>query len=222
MPLILGGGGSAEQEAANVDHLAKLLRSSERPLLYLPLAAEDPSDPRFDEWIHSVFAPRGVTQIEICRSVAQASSLDLGEFSGVFMGGGNTYLLMHRLRESGLDVGIGLAAADGLPVYGGSAGAIVLGADIESCAHLDENKIALSDTSGLDLCHGLAIWCHFDQPADRPRIEEWVRRRGRPILALAEESGALVDGPRLWSLGVVPVESWTANGPRVVERWPAV
>lgn len=218
MPLILGGGGSAEQEATNLDHLVMLLGGLR--LLYLPLAASDPSDPRFVEWIRSVFSPRGVTDIEICRSVQGASLLNLSDFGAVFIGGGNTYRLLHRLRTTGLASALISAAGRGLTIYGGSAGAIVLGAHIDTCAHLDDNAIGLLDTCGLDLCDGRAVWCHFDQ-ADRILIERLVRRRSNPILGLSENSGVLVDATNVWSLGATPVDVWSSDGPTRLPKWSA-
>ena len=54
-------------------------------------------------------------------------------------------------------------------VYGGSAGAIVLGANISTCAHMDHNDVGITDMHGLDLLDGHAVWCHY-QAADYPAL----------------------------------------------------
>lgn len=53
-------------------------------------------------------------------------------------------------------------------LYGGSAGAILFGADIGAAAYFDHNEVGITDTLGLRLLGDYTVWCHFeDQQIDR-------------------------------------------------------
>jgi dipeptidase E len=88
-------------------------------------------------------------------------------------------------------------------VYGGSAGAIILGRDIMTAAHLDVNEVGLQDTAGLDLLNGYSVWCHY-QPTDDARIHAYIARSTFPLIALSEQAGVLVEDGRVVALGTGP------------------
>lgn len=130
----------------------------------------------------------------------------------IVLGGGNTYHLLHQLRTSGFAGAIAQFAAEGRPLYGGSAGGIALGRNIGTCAHMDENAVGLKDRAGLDLIHGHAVWCHY-RSADDPLLHAYVAETQISTIALAETSGLWVRGPgRLQPLGTSPVLCFTPTG----------
>ena len=139
----------------------------------------------------------------------------LTDFDSIFIGGGNTFFLLDQVRKSGFDAALMQFAAQGGVIYGGSAGAILLGQDILTCAHLDENRIGLEDYHGLNMFSDFCIWCHY-QPEDDKGIVEYVARSGWPILALSARSGVSVNGIDLTAQGYEPTYVFTAEGKRII------
>jgi dipeptidase E len=175
-------------------------------MLYLPVAMNG-VEPSYDAclaWVTSVFAPLGVTDIVMWTDLMGKTLDDVRPFSAVYIGGGNTFRLLHALRTSGVDRVLATYIADGGIVYGGSAGAIVLGADITTAAHADPNTAGLQDTRGLDVVDGCSIWCHFD-PAQATRVETYARERAHPVIALSEDAGVVVEDATITALGTTPV-----------------
>jgi peptidase E len=95
--------------------------------------------------------------------------------------------------------------------FGGSAGAIILGYDITSCEHIDQNIVGLTDYSGLNLALRYTIWCHYT-PEAADRIQAYVRRSGIPSLGLTEKSGAYRFGDHAYAVGTEPVVRYTLQG----------
>ncbi len=94
-----------------------------RLLLYLPVAMNG-AEPSYDAclaWITSVFAPLGVADIVMWTDLAGKTVDDVRPFGAVYIGGGNTFRLLHILRVTGADRALATYIADGGIVYGGSA-----------------------------------------------------------------------------------------------------
>jgi dipeptidase E len=89
-------------------------------------------------------------------------------------------------------------------MYGGSAGAALLGRDIGTAGHADPNDVGLLDMTGLDMAFGHAIWCHY-QAAALPMIQEWSRETRHPTLALTERTGIVREADYLRVVGFDPV-----------------
>ena len=201
MRIAFGGGGSASDEHQVLERFAAWV--GEGRVLYLPIALEPPHDEHLD-WATATLGALGV------RSIAMASSSDgiaegLTRCDAVFIGGGNTYSLLYALRTSGADRSLRRFAESGLPVYGGSAGAISLGRDIATARHTDPNDVGIVDTSGLDLARGYAIWCHYT-PNDAPLIVRYVRETATPVLALPERGGLVRADEDIRVVGPDPTE----------------
>jgi dipeptidase E len=83
-----------------------------------------------------------------------AMSLDemkdiISQASVIYISGGNTFLLNHRLHTSGLMLYLREAILNGLPLVGFSAGAILCGANILTSE--DMNMIETNHFAGLNL-----------------------------------------------------------------------
>ncbi|MBE9506663.1 MAG: Type 1 glutamine amidotransferase-like domain-containing protein [Chloroflexi bacterium] len=190
--ILLGGGGSAEDERPVFELLASWVGTS-GSVLYLPIALCE-SGRVYEgclEWLASALNPLGVRQIEMWTNLVDHSPVEIGDHTAIFIGGGSTYSLLHQLRTAGFDAVLRDFVSHGGIIYGGSAGAIVLGHDISTCSHLDENTVGLTDTSGLDLLDGESVWCHY-QATDDPLIRAYVEHTNSPTIALAETAGIWV------------------------------
>lgn len=209
--LILAGGGDAP-DSRPLDKLFAAWTGPHGRMLYLPVALEG-SGRSYETclaWIESVFTPLGVLKIEMWTDLLRHDADELAGFDALYLGGGNTFGLLAQLRESGFDAGVAHFARQGGAIYGGSAGAIVLGRNIMTCAHLDRNDVGLADTRGLDLVAGHDIWCHY-RPDEDARIAEYVREKGRPVLAISERAGVVVQGGELASAGFEPAYRFDEN-----------
>ena len=120
----------------------------------------------------------------------------LARAEAIFVGGGNTYALLRRLRESGLLDAIGERARAGLPYIGSSAGANVAGPNILTTN--DWNVVGLTAFGGLGLVP-FNINPHYKEtdPVMAPgsetrdeRIAEYLFARDNPVVGI--EEGTLV------------------------------
>ncbi len=209
--LILSGGGG-EQDSRPLDEAFARQMPASRPLLYLPIAL-DPREHAYaacHRWIRSVFAPLGRDDIVMWDDVAGKGATDLDAFAGIYIGGGNAFKLLHDLREARLLDPLRRFALGGGLVYGGSAGAILLGKDITTAAHADPNEVGLRDTTGLDLLDGYSVWPHYRQDDD-DCIAAHVERYGLPVIALSERSGLYVRDDLPTALGSAPTVVFRAQ-----------
>ena len=171
-------------------------------LLYLPVASGRKADgyAQHRAWIDAVFSPLGVADIRMWTELESHAPQELNTFGGVYVGGGNTFTLLHLLRTSGFDTALKRFALNGGAVYGGSAGAIVLGADIASCERDDPNTARLTDTTALNLTGGADIWCHY-RPDQLEQVQAHSDTSGRPVYALPERGGLCTEAGRVRSAG---------------------
>jgi dipeptidase E len=124
----------------------------------------------------------------------------LAQSRAVYIGGGNTFRLLSIVRSHGLFEPLRSFVANGGVLYGGSAGAALLGADITSVAHLDTDPYGMDDTRALDMVAGHGIFVHY-QPQDMPRIDSWRSTHRRPVVALSERAGAVIANGNLTAVG---------------------
>lgn len=82
--------------------------------------------------------------------------------------------------------------AEGLPVYGGSAGAALLGSTIDTIAGIDTNSVGIVDTTGAGVIGEAAVWVHF-RPSDVGPARNFSERYEVPLVALPEEGGAIYE-----------------------------
>lgn len=203
MKLILAGGGGKDVSQP-LDRQMVEWMGAEPTMLYLPFAL--PNDHRLlpgcESWIASVFQPLGVHRIVTwhARDVLNEPLTDfpLDAFDGIYIGGGNTFRLLHLLRRSHLDTSIVDFATRGKPVYGGSAGAIILGKDIALAGQFgDANDIGSADTAGLDLLRDAEgrsqlVLPHFTA-AWHDEANQLAARTGTNVIGIEEDAGLVVE-----------------------------
>jgi dipeptidase E len=201
MRIIIAGGGNAVESRPLDETFAEWIGRNGR-LLYLPVAMDGISNAYHESmaWLESVFMPHGVINITMCAELEPCLKRELNFYNAIYMGGGNTYRLLYLLRTSGFDRALVHFARTGGAVYGGSAGAIVLGKEISTSAHLDANEVGINDLSGLDLLGGYSVWCHYHSDDDE-RIRAYTHGMGYPVIALSESAGVCLMGGRLRACG---------------------
>lgn len=198
--IVLAGGGN-EKDSRLIDEVFASWITPNQKILYLPLALREIRP--YNEclkWISTTFSPLNITNIEMWTDLSEHQSNELFEFAAVYIGGGNTYSLLGQLIESGFHRHLIEYVSHGGIIYGGSAGAAILGKDIRTVEHIDHNKIALIETKGLNLAENHAVWVHY-QPQDDELIFEFQNKCNHSVLAISERAGIVVDNSEISSVG---------------------
>ena len=156
----------------------------------------------------------------------------LAGVEALFMGGGNTYALLMRLRRSGLLAAIRRRVRAGLPYVGASAGSNVAGPTILTTN--DWNVVGIPRFEALGLV-GFNINPHYKE-ADPlmaagsetrdDRIREYHVVNRNPVVGLEEGALVRVEGNRATALGTTRVKLfrrgvapvWFAPGDRLPVR----
>lgn len=209
MKLFLSGGGGAEDSILLDKKFAETV-GKEKPLLYIPIAIDTDKYPYPScyNWINNALNPLGITNIEMWteKEVWEKSEEELQKFGGVYIGGGNTPYLLKELKDSGLFIKLEKLIKNDIPIYGGSAGAIIFGKTIIPSLSADANDVELTDFSGMNLVQGYDIWCHYTPEMDNQIIEYKNKYGLNKIAALPENAGLYVADDKIEEIGLGKVK----------------
>lgn len=160
MRVFLCGGGSGEQTKEAYEKLGEIIDHS-KPILYIPIAMNYDKMDNCSEWIREELKDHNIVDIDIVRTFKELENKSLEEYSAVFIGGGNTFKLLFELKLTGFYDRLKEYINNNGIVFGGSAGAIIMGKDIKSCECDDDNEVGLIDTKGFDVLNGFSFLCHY-------------------------------------------------------------
>ena len=215
--IALAGGGSAK-DSRLIDEVFASWITPTRKILYLPLALRGMRP--FNEcltWIKATFLPLNITNIEMWTDLSEHQGDELFEFAALYIGGGNTYSLLAQVVESGFDRYLIEYASQGGVIYGGSAGAALLGKDIRTVSHIDHNTIGLNETKGLNLANDFAVWVHY-QPQDDELIYEYQGQYDQSVLAMSERAGVILDNSGMYSVGFESAYQFDKQGKHTLQN----
>ena len=215
MRLFLNGGGSDNQITSAINKMNEIIDHT-KPLLYVPLAMDELDYP-YDgcyEWISTQLENVDIPSIEMVRSFEELASKNLANYSAIFIGGGNTYKLLKGIKESGSFHKIqDYINNDGI-VFGGSAGALIFGKDIDVIKSMDDNEVNLTDTIGFDVINGVSIFPHYTNRKSKLTEEENEIRHKEftksiidfsesigPVIAYPEEDTIFINGDKIEMIG---------------------
>ncbi len=212
--IYLGGGGSAQQEAAVWD---AMLRSRPR-VLYWPFALGGDMLTNAEGWLSdSLAAHQPGLDLVTWTSLNGHHAEEMAGFDLLFVGGGNTFdLLAHLHRHDATGWAADFTAAGGA-FYGGSAGAILSGQTISIASWYDPNETGLADHDGLALVPGVAVLPHYEV-GQQQRAQVWSAEHDLAVLGVPETAGCMVANGQLQVLGTDPV--WWVCSERVEQLDP--
>ncbi len=207
MPRIFlsGGGNASDTTLLDKEFASRLV--DEGALVYLPVAMRESRYGKCLEWFKSVFEPLWQGEIQLLTDLRKRRGLS--EVGGIYMGGGDTSKLLHDIDSADFGTYLRQATKQNIPIYGGSAGAIVLGKSIETAPEVKNKQDEL--TEGLDMLHGYSVVCHHNSTdyADATRLS---RDLDQPLIVLSEQSGVLLENGDITSIGTRPVVLVTKTG----------
>ena len=210
--LYLGGGGSADDERAVwIDMLQDAPR-----VLYWPFALEGATLDGAPAWLAAGLSDLGVeTAVTVWTGLGGHDPAELADFDLLFIGGGNTFTLLDQVRRHGFLEPVRRFVAAGGSLYGGSAGAILAGAEIGIAADADANDVGLTDLGGLGLLGSAVVHPHHT-PDQHTIARDYARVSGHPVIAIPERGGVVVRDERFRSAG--PQSCWVINAENIVEQ----
>ena len=198
--MFLSGGGSGEDSRELDEEFIKKI-DKDKPLLYIPLAREPPYESCLD-WIKSNFKIFQFNKFEMVKSLEELKNKKLKNYSGIYIGGGDTYKLLNDLRISGFLKVLSDYVKSGGIVYGGSAGAIIFGKNISTAN--DKNEVKITDFKGLHKVGKFSIYCHYVD-SEKEKVELYIKKNKNPVIALPEKTGITIDKDDVKVVGTEPV-----------------
>jgi dipeptidase E len=87
-------------------------------------------------------------------------------------------------------------------VYGGSAGAIILGKDILTAN--DPNEVNINNFEGLNELNEFSVFCHYNSEVKKD-VEAYTKKTKNSVLVLSEKTGLIVQGEEVFVVGQEPL-----------------
>ena len=204
MKLYLGGGGG-DKDSIELDKKLVASLDLSKSLLYIPIATNTAKYPYSGcvARLSSVLGPLGVTNIVMWTEddLKNKTEIDFEQFGGVYLGGGNTFKLLKELKEFGTFEILRSLAFKNIPIYGGSAGAIILARTIIPAMSADENKVGLTDFSAINLVKDFDVWCHYTSSEDEVIGKYIAEYDLKKIIAIPETAGLYVTEESIEAVG---------------------
>jgi dipeptidase E len=214
--IFLSGGGNEQQTRFLDEEFVKnLLR---KKILYIPIALERDHlgfELAYD-WIIKCLTQHTseFLDIRMILDLGKISQDELNSYEAVYIGGGNTYKLLYFFTITNFNSKLINFYKNGGIIYGGSAGAIILGKDISIVKEENNNPEKYIYEQGLDLLNNFSILCHFnpDNLYLIEKVKEFVKRKKTEIIALPEDSGLIFHHNKFSPVGKNNVYKFTLNG----------
>lgn len=197
--IFLAGGGNADDSKPIDVYFVRLLDHT-KPLIYIPNAMRSRPYQSCLEWFRSVMNPLGVHTIEMWDDLYPHRLAT--DVAGMYIGGGDTMKLIGELRGAGFDNYLCEIVQSGTPLYGGSAGAIILGENIQTDPEIKDKY--LSETAGLKIINDYSIVCHYTAE-NQQEIQALSKTLRQHIIAIPEKAGGYISGRVLTNYGTEPL-----------------
>ena len=114
----------------------------------------------------------------------------------IYICGGNTYYIMKKFRETGLDKIVVELVNQGVIYIGVSAGSIMAGPNIEISGwgiDGDDNDVNLKDLTGFNFTN-ISIFPHFEEDKHKLEVEEFKKKVNYPVIELTDNQVVFVEG----------------------------
>lgn len=210
--IYLSGGGDETQSF----HLDKFFFQSipdNGSILYIPIALMGHKlYPKVDKWMRDLLELHNRNDItfDVKENLFELKNDEIIAYDAIYIGGGNTWNLMSAFRGAHFDEMLTEFLYADRIVYGGSAGAIVLGDRIDT--QNDLNEFNETNVDGLGLLSGYSVTCHYKEGET---FEEWAVKNDKSIICLYEESGVLLEGGVIRSVGTKPCVIFLKDGVKI-------
>lgn len=159
MTFVLSWWGDATQ-TQKLDNYFKSLFINWKKILYIPWAFYPDRYLGCYEWITSIFGSD--EWFEVCMvDEKNISTVNYEQYDGMYIWWGNTYRLLHLIKQNWCDRIINYFALNKL-LYGWSAWALILTENISSCGgDINIYNTSYEDSKWINLTQWVNIFCHY-------------------------------------------------------------
>lgn len=186
--IILAGGGDEHQSKKTDERFRYYVNKvGVSSTLYIPLASRSDSHDKAIEWFMSTY--NFLPNTTAITNIDEVSNIFKNSFGAIYIGGGNTGVLASVLRKYGLDTYIVSQLKQGAIVYGGSAGAIILGKTIATAPN-KELTISLN-LDGLGVIGDYSVLPHFEAKFQQRDIKIANNYKTK-LLGISEDAGVVI------------------------------
>lgn len=218
MRLFLNGGGCGKQTILTYKEINKIINHS-KLVLYVPLAMDEINHP-YDscyEWIKEKISMIDIPNIEMVRTFEELANKNFNKYSLIYIGGGNTYKLLNGIKTTNTFNKLKKYLQNDGIIYGGSAGSVIFGKDINIIKVMDNNVVGIKDTSGLNYLNGMSLFVHYTNYKSKYTEEEnkklmekytnfiidYTKENGK-VIAIPEEDTIFFDDKHIRVIGELP------------------
>jgi len=183
-----------------------------KSILYIPTAMEVDLigyEACYD-WIINTLGAHSNEFINITMwtDLKEKTQKELNKFNAIYIGGGNTFRLLQQIYDSNfLPLLLKYINRGGI-VYGGSAGAIIMGKNINIVQ--EENNKHYKYSKGLAMIGNYTIICHYKNDIDK-KIINYIEQYNNPIIALTEKTGLKIENSQATVIGYEPATIFDLN-----------
>ena len=172
-------------DSKKLDHLYKEMLKGKK-ILYIPRAMYPERYDSCYEWIQNVFpAQEWYSVYLLSEKEFWEKESDYAMYDGIYMGGGNTYRLLKLIKDTWFSKIIEQFLAHDKPIYGGSAGAAIMGKEIHTSGDMNGVKLPLEEAMGFNMWNNHALVCHYHDSSDS-EIKDYVSHYNIPVICLPE------------------------------------
>jgi len=179
---------------------------SEIKIIFIPTAARTKEELKYVDESKKELIDLGIpeTNIKILNLDKSLAYEEVKDFDVIYVCGGNTFYLMHKVRETGFDGVIKQFVKEGKVYVGVSAGSIIAGpnlsiADKEQLGFGDVKDVGLKDLTGLNLTN-IAISPHFCKE-EHNAIEKFKKKVNKKLNSLTDSQALLILDDKITIIG---------------------
>ncbi len=161
-------------------------------VLFVVSAAEEPREKWYVNKSREELLALGINERNLVtyHQGEKPSKEILDSISLIYVCGGNTFRLLNKIKESGLDKDIVEMIKKGVFYIGASAGSIIVTPNIEIAEPWDSNEQELKDLAALSLVN-FTVSPHYTED-EEGKVDEIEKRLGIEIKRITDKQAVLV------------------------------
>jgi len=200
--LFLTSAGFLNKEISDL-FLKELDKEPSQSRIFMVTSARTKEEEYYIEESRKELVDLGFKDIFIYNLDKRVSINEVKDCDVIYICGGNTYYIMKKFRETGLDKIVIKSVNQGKIYVGVSAGSIMAGPNIEISGwgiNGDKNDVNLKDLTGFNFTN-ISIFPHFEEDKHRLEVEEFKKKVNYPVIELTDNQAVFVEGEEYRVIG---------------------